>query len=292
MKAFLTYFFKLQALILVFVVSSLTFTSSLIAQQEDFSKMSLEEISRQMENPLSRLWSLTLQENLYVKTGSQVDGSDISSVLFFQPFMPFPVGVGKMLIIRPVFPLVTNPFTNYENGIAKQEHKSGFGDMQLITAFGPDQKTGTIWGIGATFVFPTASEDILGQGKWQAGPTGMFVYMGKPWTLGIVLQHWTSFAGDETRPDVNKTDIQYIARMSLPGAWSIGMGPNISINWEASEGNKLTFPIGLGITKTLRWGGVPFKLRIEPQYSVIKPSDYGTEWNVRIQISPVINRPF
>jgi len=70
------------------------------------------------------------------------------------------------------------------------------------------------------------------------------------------------------------------------------MGPTISINWEAEEGNRVTFPIGLGITKTIRLGGTPIKMRIEPQYSIIKPDDYGTEWNIRFQFTPVINRPF
>ena len=72
---------------------------------------------------------------------------------------------------------------------------------------------------------------------------------------------------------------------------SIGMGPNISINWEAEDGNMVTFPIGLGITKTVKWGNTPWKLRFEPQYSIIKPEDYGTQWNIRIQIAPIIKNP-
>jgi hypothetical protein len=73
---------------------------------------------------------------------------------------------------------------------------------------------------------------------------------------------------------------------------SLGMGPTVVIDWEADSGNKLTLPIGLGITKTVRWGKVPIKLRFEPQYSVIRPDDFGTAWNFRIQITPVIPSPF
>jgi hypothetical protein len=121
---------------------------------------------------------------------------------------------------------------------------------------------------------------------------GLLLHMGKPWTLGLVVQHWTSIAGNENRLDTNQTDIQYVARRSLPGAWSIGMGPTVTINWEASSGNKVTFPIGLGITKTVRLGNVPVKMRLEPQYSIVKPDDYGSRWNIRIQVTPVINRLF
>ena len=50
--------------------------------------------------------------------------------------------------------------------------------------------------------------------------------------------------------------------------------------------------VGLGITKTVRWGKVPIKLRFEPQYSIIKPDSAGTAWNFRFQIAPVIPNPF
>ena len=69
------------------------------------------------------------------------------------------------------------------------------------------------------------------------------------------------------------------------------MGPTISINWEWEKGSRLTLPIGIGVTKTVRWGKTPFKLRLEPQYSIIKPENVGIEWNIRFQITPVVNRP-
>ena len=81
-------------------------------------------------------------------------------------------------------------------------------------------------------------------------------------------------------------------RKRIPGAASIGMGPTISIDWEAESGNQLTLPIGLGITKTVKWGKMPIKMRLEPQYSIIKPDSLGTTWNIRLQITPVIKSPF
>ena len=70
------------------------------------------------------------------------------------------------------------------------------------------------------------------------------------------------------------------------------MGPTISIDWEASSGDKLTLPSGLGITKTIRFGKTPMKLRFEPQYSIVRPDDFGTVWNFRVQVTPVIRNPF
>jgi hypothetical protein len=277
---------RLKNLIIVLLIAS-----PAIAQQDDLSKMTMDQISRKLENPLSSLWSLTFQENYFKNTGTLIEGHATSNNFFFQPFLPFPVGNNKMIVFRPVFPLVTQPLIDFDTGEVT-DHKTGFGDLQLFTAFGPDKKTGNIWGIGATFVFPTASEEILGQGKFQAGPAAMYFILGKTWTLGTLAQHWWSVAGDDHRKDVNKTDIQYVARRQIPGGWSIGMGPTISIDWEADEGNRVTFPIGLGVTKTIRVGNTPIKMRLEPQYSIIKPEAYGTEWNIRFQFTPVINRPF
>lgn len=138
------------------------------------------------------------------------------------------------------------------------------------------KKDGVIWGVGMTFAFPTASSENLGSGKTQLGPAVMALSMTPNWTIGGIVQHWNSVAGDENRPDTKKTDIQYIVRKQIKGkGMSIGMGPNISINWEASDGNKVNLPIGLGITKTVKWGDSPWKLRFEPQYAIIKEKDYG-----------------
>ncbi len=172
------------------------------------------------------------------------------------------------------------------------DHKSGLGDIQLLALAGPNSAEELVWGAGASFIFPTATDDLLGQGKYQAGPAAMVFSMGKPWILGVLAQHWESYAGDNDRANTSRTDIQYVIRRTLPNAMSIGMGPTISYDWEADSDNALTFPVGLGITKTTRWSRMPVKLRAELHYSIVKPDDYGTEWNFRIQVTPVINNPF
>ncbi len=53
-----------------------------------------------------------------------------------------------------------------------------------------------------------------------------------------------------------------------------------------------TVPVGLGLTKTVRWDKMPIKSRLETRYSVIRPDDFGNEWVVRFQFTPVIPNPF
>ncbi len=260
-------------------------------KQKKEEVVSVDELNRQLENPLSRFWSMIIQENLNLNSGDLVNGTHTSNVLNFQPSLPVPVGKSKMLLVRPVFPLVTAPVFD-ENG-EKISTETGLGDINIFSLYGPDKKDGLIWGAGLTFAFPTAASENLGSGKVQMGPALMALSITKKWTIGTIIQHWNSVGGDSDRSDVTKTDIQYILRKQIKGkGMSIGMGPNVSIDWNAESGNKVTLPIGLGLTKTVLWGNTPWKLRIEPQYSIIKPDDYGTLWNVRIQIAPIIKNPF
>jgi hypothetical protein len=261
---------------------------------DSLASADLAEIDRRLNNPLTSLWSLTFQNNTTFYEGDSLEGSEYSNNLFFQPFMPFELGSEKqtMFTLRPVFPLVTQPVFSADDPGESYEHVTGFGDIQLLTLAGPNSGAGVVWGAGLTFQFPTATDDHLGTGKYSAGPAAMLFHMGKPWTIGLLAQHWSSFAGDDSRAPVKQTDIQYVLRRSIPGAMSIGMGPTVSINWEADSGQRVTFPVGLGITKTTRWGSKPVKLRVEVHYSVISPDEFGSTWNLRLQVTPVIPSPF
>jgi hypothetical protein len=254
-------------------------------------EVSLAELNRELENPLSKYWSLIMQENLSLNNGDAIAGTQITNVFYVQPSLPVTVFKSRVLLIRPVFPLVTLPTFN-DNG-EKTGRETGFSDFQIFTLYGRDKKEGFIWGGGLTFTFPTASSQYLGSGKYQIGPAFTAFSITEKWTLGFIFQHWNTVGGSEDRDDVTKTDLQYVIRKQIKGkAMSIGMGPNITINWEAEDGNKLSLPIGLGLTKTVKWGKTAWKMTIEPQYYIVKPDDYGTQWNFRVQLAPVFRNPF
>ena len=273
-------------LVIIFVISS---TGALAQSDGDLSKEELAKINRELDNPLAKRWSLVFQENFTINQGEFVDGNVTSNTMFFQPALPIPFGRNKVFTARPVFPLVTQP--DFSADASGDKKVTGFGDIQMAAIFGPGNASGWVWGTGATFVFPTATDSNLGKGKYQAGPTIMLFHLGETWNKGFFLQHWWSYAGDETRDDVSVTEFQYVIRRNL-GTASLGMGPTIRIDWNKDLENGLTVPIGLGYTKTVRVGNTPVKLRIEPQYSIIRPDDYGSVWNIRIQFAPVIKSPF
>jgi len=149
-----------------------------------------------------------------------------------------------------------------------------------------------IWGVGATTMFPTASGEVLGTGKYSLGPTAVVGYLGPKWTLGVFPQHWWSVGGHSKRDDVSRTNIQHFVFCAPPwdpeAQWRIGMIPNISINWKA-KGDKTTLPIGLGIGRMIEIGSLPVQIHFEADYSAIHPGDkFGSRWDFRAYFIPVI----
>jgi hypothetical protein len=124
-------------------------------EEQSVENMSLEEIDQKLNNPLTSLWSLTLQENYSILEGDSIKGKTYANTLFFQPAFPIPLGKDKMFIARPVFPLVTSPVLRSDG--STKSHKTGLGDMQVFALIGPDKADGIVWGLGATLILPSAS---------------------------------------------------------------------------------------------------------------------------------------
>jgi hypothetical protein len=144
-----------------------------------------------------------------------------------------------------------------------------------------------VWGAGFDVMAPTASEKVLGTGKWGAGPSALGVYLGPKWKAGALVQQYWDFAGDSDRDNVNLMNLQYFYMYSLNETTSIGAAPNVIANFEQSGGNQWTVPVGLGINKTFQIGKVPVRFGVEAYYSAIKPDDVvGTEWNYRFYMIP------
>jgi hypothetical protein len=182
------------------------------------------------------------------------------------------------------FPGGSPSFDNIQNRVST-DRKFEFGDMiylgMLAPAELPDVGNGKlVWGLGPTFIFPTATNDNLGTEKWSIGPAGMAMYMDPMFKAGFIAQQWFSYAGKDDRPDVSKANIQPLFYYSLPHLWQIGFSPNILVNWEGSSGNRWTVPVGGGINKTtLLFGKLPVRFEANVYYAALRPDDVGQRWD-------------
>jgi len=57
-----------------------------------------------------------------------------------------------------------------------------------------------IWGAGPTMIFPTASEAVLGTGKFSLGPAAVVGYLGPEWSVGLFPQHCGPSAATPSAP--------------------------------------------------------------------------------------------
>jgi hypothetical protein len=172
---------------------------------------------------------------------------------------------------------------------------TGFGDMYYVGLFSKkepiqlDNGAKFVWGAGFDVGLPTATEDVLGTGKWTVGPSVLAVYLGEKWKGGALLTNYWDFAGDSDRDDVRLSNLQYLYYYSLDNTTSIGAGPNIIADWEQKGSDRFTVPVGLGINKTINIGKVPVRFGVEAMYSVHRPDDIpGTKWDFRFYVIPAI----
>jgi hypothetical protein len=261
------------------------------------TEASLKEVTRQINNPISTLWQLTFDNQIVGSNGGGLDADEPAYTGSFEPTLP--INLSKLgferfewaenynVITRLIVPLVETVPLPSESGSSRRS--SGFGDIQLSSVFAPNTLYGFVWGLGPTFIFPSASNDDLGQGKWQAGPAAVAGYLGRRWTISALAQQWWSFAGAGDRPDTSQLSLDYVLLRSLPHRWQVGMQPSITVDWKASRGNKVSLPVGLGVGRTIRIGKIPVQFWVEADYYPVHPDDLaGPRWGVDIQITPVI----
>lgn len=263
--------------------------------------LDLAEAAKKSNNPVGDAWMLVLQNDVTWLSGDAIDGSEVRERLSLQPVMPVPVFGGDWnLVNRVVAQAFSSPVNSDINSIDPFNDRTyGLGDTILFSLLAPNREDGFIWGVGPTLIVPTATENVLGQEKWQAGPAALIVRLGDKsggwgldnYNIGILAQHWWDFAGNDNRPHTSQSDIQYFINWRKDETTLIGMTPNIQIDWKKSGSDRFSIPIGLGWIGLFKWGNTPVRWGIELQHYVLKPDLAGPEWNLKLFIAPIKANP-
>lgn len=278
-------------------------------------------ISEAMDNPISELMAVWNQfdaiEAHFPRT-RLYDERDLWAYRYqFMPTIPAPLGERWNWVSRIDLSVVSVPLKSEVGRLFQFDpgnnlrpddtlptdldpfgRTTGLGDIAYVGLVGPKElpKVGDsklFLAAGPTMIFPSASEDILGQGKWQAGPALAAGFLTEHWRLGVFPQQWWSFAGDDHRSAVSQLNLQYFLYYAPTPEWEIGMSPNAFVNWNAPSGNQVTFPVGLGVHHLFNIGKLPVSMGIEANYSVIHPSDLpGSRWDIRFTFMPLLPAPW
>ena len=244
------------------------------------------ELAKKTQNPVADLISVPLQSNFNFGAGSK---DKMIYILNVQPVIPFHLTEDWNLITRVIMPIINQP--SLFPGVSSA---TGLGDINPSLFLSPAKPGSLIWGVGPTMTLPTASDRLLGSGKWSMGPAGVALTMQGPWVIGALLNNQWSFAGWGDKA-VNAMLLQPIVNYNLPDGWYLTSSPIITANWKADRaGDVWTVPLGGGVGKLSRLGqilpleGSPMaKLPINAQLAafgnVAKP-EFGPDWQLRFQI--------
>jgi hypothetical protein len=263
---------SVSKLILIFLLS---FSFSLWAQ--DLSD-TIVDAAKEAQNPLANVISMPLQNNMDFGIG---DYNKTANVLNVQPILPVSLTEsGWLLINRMIIPI---PKTVPDLSSEDAKSTTGLGDISYTAWVAPPVKGSLTWGFGMTSVWPTAGNNVLGQGKYSLGPSVVLVYCKPTYMAAAIISDWKSVGGDEAKPDVHTFYFQYIFTYFLQKKWYVSSAPINLANWEADAGQQWTVPLGGGFGKMITIGKLPLDLQTQAFYNVVRP-DGSPEWQWRFQL--------
>ncbi|MGC1575237.1 MAG: transporter [Beijerinckiaceae bacterium] len=206
---------------------ALGFVSTLPAlaqEQSAAEENSTGQLAKAAQNPIANLISVPFQfqSNFGVGPYHRPQG-----VLNFQPVVPITINEDWNLITRWVTPILSQP------QLAPNDHREfGLGDFNPSFFLSPARpgEGGIIWGIGPTFLLPTATDKNLGNSRWGAGPSFVALTTEVPWVVGILANNIWSFAGTGNGADVNQMLLQPFVNYNFPHGWNLTSSPIITAN--------------------------------------------------------------
>lgn len=232
------------------------------------------QLAKASQNPIANMMSFPFQNN----TNFGLGPSDrVQNILNIQPVIPFQVNKIN-IITRTILPVVYQPDMYSESG-----GTFGLGDTTFTAFFSPAEPKKIIWGVGPVFLIPTATDTLLGSGKWGIGPSVVGLAMPGRWVVGALMNNIWSFAGKSDRDDVNMFLFQYFINYNFSKGWYLNSAPIITANWNAEEGDKWIVPFGIGGGKVFRAGRIPINASAQVYYNVVSP-EIGPDWTLRLQI--------
>ena len=238
-----------------------------------------EDLAKATQNPVADLISVPFQYNLNFGVGPD---DQKQSVLNIQPVYPLELNSDWNLITRTILPVISQPSFGSPDGTT-----NGIGDIQFSAFMSPAHSGDWVWGVGAIAQAPSASDPVLGQGKWGLGPTAVVLHLtkGSPWVYGALVNNVTSVGGNVNRASVNQALVQPFINYNVPSrpGMSLGFSPIITANWRA-QSDQWTVPLGLSLSQILFVGNQAISLQLGGYSNVVR-QQYTGSWTARLQLT-------
>lgn len=150
------------------------------------------------------------------------------------------------------------------NGVA-----SGISDMQVFYLFHRPSQLGHVF-IGMFAQFPTASNPLLGTGKWLVGPAAAYIAISKPSKaiVGVLVQTAFSIAGPSSRPAQSAVSVLPVGALALSRGWFLKL-PEAPWVFDLQRGASL-IPLGMGIGRAFKIGSDGLLVSVSDETSIVR----------------------
>jgi hypothetical protein len=251
-----------------------------------------DKLAKQLANPISSLISVPFQAN--EDWGFGPTGNGYKFTLNIQPVVPISISKEWNLILRTIFPIVSQHDLFYVANLPKNSplqpqnrSQDGLSDTTQSFFFSPKNpgRFGLIWGLGPVFLYPTGTHPFLGTGTFSIGPTLVVLKQAGPWTAGALMNQLWSVVIEEHRSSLNQMFVQPFIAYTTKTHTTFTLSSESTANWNAtSDDGKWTVPLIFQISQILKIRKQPISLQIGGKYYADTPR-YGPNWGVRFALT-------
>ena len=208
-------------------------------------------LQKAVQNPVASLISVPIQNNNNFGTGPADRTQDVLNI---QPVIPVPVSrTGSSSPASFSQSCGSRSGPPAIGGIRLGGHKS---DIFPLTR----QAQQINLGCRARIVIPTATDLILGQGKWSMGPSVVALIQPNKWTLGALVNNVWSIAGSRRPPCGQSDDPAVLCQLQpeerLIPIWYHRSSPPMG----GDKRRRWTVPFGGGVGRIMKLGFQPVNI--------------------------------
>lgn len=180
----------------------------------------VEQLAKAMQNPLASLINVPIQGNFDFGTGP---ANGHKTTFNIQPVIPVSINEKWNLVTRTILPIISQSDMYGPSG-----SQFGLGDVLFTGFFSPKAPTanGVIWGVGPAILLPTSTDNLLGAGKFGAGPSALALKQVGAITYGALVNHvWAE--------GISNTFLNPFLAKNYAGGYAMAINTEITQNWEA-----------------------------------------------------------